>query len=142
MQHLFAERERRDVERLNEVLTFAQHRGCLTRWLMHYFGEEMAADCGTCTSCKEHEKGGTDESPREIPQSEPPPITVQHVAAIRELIDERHAALHNSRQLARFLCGLTSPATTRARLGRHESYGLLERIPFGDVLAQTETMLR
>ena len=141
MQHLFAERERRDVERLNEVLTFAQHRGCLTRWLLRYFGEEMAADCGTCTSCKEHEKDITDESPREIPQSEPPPITIQHVAAIRELIDERHAALHNSRQLARFLCGLTSPATTRARLGRHESFGLLERIPFGDVLAQTESML-
>ena len=141
MQHLFAERERRDVERLNEVLTFAQHRGCLTRWLLHYFGEEMAADCGTCTSCKEHEKGSTDESPREIPQSEPPPITVEHVAAIHEVIAERKAALRSSRQLARFLCGLTSPAATRERLSRHPSFGLLERIPFGDVLAQTESML-
>ncbi len=141
MQQLFAERERRDVERLNEVLTFAQHRGCLTRWLLHYFGEDMAADCGTCTSCKEREKGSTDDSPREIPQSEPPPITVEHVAAIREVIAERKAALRSSRQLARFLCGLTSPASTRERLSRHPSFGLLERIPFNDVLAQTETML-
>jgi len=109
---------------------------------LNYFGEAMETDCGTCTSCKEREKGLTDESPREIPQSEPPPITVEHVAAIHEVIAERKAALRSSRQLARFLCGLTSPATTRERLGRHPSFGLLERIPFGDVLAQTESMLR
>lgn len=142
MQRMFAARETRDVERLREVLTFARHRGCLTKWLLNYFGEVMAADCGTCTSCKEHEKGANDDSPREIPQSEPPPITTEHVAAVRELLKERHASLRSSRQLARFLCGLTSPATGRERLGRHSSFGLLERIPFADVLAQTETMLR
>ncbi len=142
MQQLFVEREARDVERLGEVLNFAQHRGCLTRWLLNYFGEAMETDCGNCTSCKEREKGLTDESPREIPQSATPPITVEHVAAIHEVIAERKAALRSSRQLARFLCGLTSPATSRERLGRHPSFGLLERIPFGDVLAQTETMLR
>ena len=63
------------------------------------------------------------------------------MAAIHEVIAERKAALRSSRQLARFLCGLTSPAATRERLSRHPSFGLLERIPFGDVLAQTETML-
>ncbi|MDP1588724.1 MAG: C-terminal helicase domain-containing protein, partial [Prosthecobacter sp.] len=141
MQQLFAERETRDVERLREVLSFAQHRGCLTKWLLNYFGEAMETDCGTCTSCKEREKGHNDDAPREIPQSSTPPITVEHVAAIREVIAERKAALRSSRQLARFLCGLTSPATSRERLGRHPSFGLLDRIPFGDVLAQTESML-
>ena len=141
MQQLFANRESRDVARLREVLNFAQHRGCLTRWLLYYFGEAMESDCGTCTSCKEREKGLPVDSPREIPQSSPPPITVEHVAAIREVIAERKAALRSPRQLARFLCGLTSPATSRERLGRHSSFGLLERVPFADVLAQTETML-
>lgn len=142
MQQLFAERERRDVERLGEVLNLARHRGCLTRWLLNYFGEAMESDCGNCTSCKEREKGLTDDSPREIPQSEPPPITVEHVAAIRALMKEAHPALRGPRQIARFLCGLTSPATSRARLGRHESFGLLERVPFADVLVQTESMGR
>lgn len=142
MQQMFAARETRDVERLREVLTFARHRGCLTKWLLNYFGEVMAADCGTCTSCKEREKGANDDSPREIPQSTPPAITTEHVAAVHELLKERHASLRSSRQLARFLCGLTSPATGRERLGRHSSFGLLERIPFADVLAQTDSMLR
>ncbi|MBK8094219.1 MAG: RecQ family ATP-dependent DNA helicase [Verrucomicrobiaceae bacterium] len=142
MQNLFADRERRDVERLHQVLEFAQHRGCLTKWLLHYFGEEMPEDCGICTSCKEREKGQQADAPREIPQSPAPPITTEHVAAIRELQNERHASLRTARQLARFLCGLTSPATSRERLGRHDSFGLLERIPFADVLAQTESMGR
>ncbi|MBK8037599.1 MAG: RecQ family ATP-dependent DNA helicase [Verrucomicrobiaceae bacterium] len=142
MQQLFADRERRDVERLRQVIELAEHRGCLTKWLLNYFGETMDADCGTCTSCKEREKGLAMDSPREIPQSATPPITTEHVAAIHELLREKHPSLRNSRQLARFLCGLTSPASSRERLSRHASFGLLERIPFADVLAQTASMVR
>ncbi|MFO1437023.1 MAG: ATP-dependent DNA helicase RecQ [Verrucomicrobiaceae bacterium] len=142
MQQLFADRERRDVERLRQVLELASHRGCLTKWLLNYFGETMGTNCGTCTSCKEREKGFADDSPREIPQSLTPPITTEHVAAIQELQREKHPSLRTGRQLARFLCGLTSPATSRERLTRHPSFGLLERIPFADVLAQTDSMGR
>ncbi|MFN7564154.1 MAG: ATP-dependent DNA helicase RecQ [Prosthecobacter sp.] len=142
MQQLFADRERRDVERLRQVIELAEHRGCLTKWLLNYFGEAMESDCGTCTSCKEREKGLAMDSPREIPQSATPPITTGHVAAIQELLREKHPSLRTSRQLARFLCGLTSPATSRERLTRHPSFGLLERIPFADVLAQTASMVR
>lgn len=142
VQQLFADRERRDVERLWQVTELASHRGCLTRWLLNYFGEPMKTDCGTCTSCQEREKGLSDDSPREIPQSVTPPITTGHVAAIQELLREKHPSLRTSRQLARFLCGLTSPATSRERLSRHPSFGLLECIPFADVLAQTDSMGR
>jgi ATP-dependent DNA helicase RecQ len=142
VQQLFADRERRDVERLRQVTELASHRGCLTRWLLNYFGEPMKTDCGTCTSCQEREKGLSDDSPREIPQSVTPPITTGHVAAIQELLREKHPSLRTSRQLARFLCGLTSPATSRERLSRHPSFGLLECIPFADVLAQTDSMGR
>jgi ATP-dependent DNA helicase RecQ len=33
------------------VLAFAQHDGCLTRYLLRYFGEDLAADCGHCRRC-------------------------------------------------------------------------------------------
>lgn len=140
MQQLFAHRETRDVARLRQVLELAGHRGCLTRWLLSYFGEEMPADCGTCTSCKERGKGGTDESPRTLPKSAAPTITTEHVAVIRDLLDERHASLRTPRQMSRFLCGITSPATTRERLTKHDAFGILQRVPFADVLTQAETM--
>ncbi|HYF37825.1 MAG TPA: RecQ family zinc-binding domain-containing protein, partial [Prosthecobacter sp.] len=141
MQAMFAHRERRDIERLGQVLALAQERGCLTRWLLHYFGEAMEAACGACTSCLEKKKGLTEDSPRPLPRSKAPPITTEDVSQIRALLDERHASLRTPRQLARFLCGLTSPATSRERLTRHEAFAMLERVPFADVLAQTETML-
>ncbi len=141
MQRLFAGREERDVQRLSQILELASHRGCLTRWLLRYFGEEMEADCGTCTSCQERAKGQDMTEPRPIPQSPARDLNTEDVAIMRDLISQRHAALRTPRQVTRFLCGITSPATSRARLTRQETFGLFERIPFADVLAQAETML-
>ena len=140
MQQLFAGREARDVQRLDQILELASQRECIARWLLRYFGEELTADCGTCTSCLERAKGADMSTPRLIPQAVRPGITTEDVAAIRPLLDARHAALRTPRQLARFLCGITSPATTRARLTRLDNFGMLDQVPFADVLAQAETM--
>ena len=45
------------------------------------------------------------------------------------------AALGAARQRARFLCGITSPATTRAKLTRDELFGIVADRRFDDVLA-------
>lgn len=140
MQQLFAGRETRDVARLRQVLELAEHRHCLTRWLLRYFGEEMPADCGTCTSCQEREKGKGDDTPRALPKSPIPAISTAHVGVMRDLLGQRHASLRTPRQLTRYLCGITSPATSRERLTKQDAFGLLERVPFADVLTQAETM--
>jgi ATP-dependent DNA helicase RecQ len=144
LQELFAGREKRDLERLQEVLDFAGHTGCLTQRMLGYFGEEAgdatAGGCGTCTSCRA-EAVSTGESVarlRDIPVAAVPPILPAERASIRSLMAEDRPSLRTPRQLARFLCGLTSPATTRERLGRHAAFGLLARVPFADVLAEAE----
>ena len=149
MQELFAARETRDLERLQGVLDFAGHRGCLTRRLLQYFGEasgdEAVAGCGSCTSCHEAASataGKVGVAPREIPASAVPPISPGQAAAVRSLVAEGRPSLRTPRQLARFLCGLTSPATTRERLGRHATFGVLARVPFAEVLAEAETLLK
>jgi ATP-dependent DNA helicase RecQ len=57
---------------------------------------------------------------------------------VRVLTDERHAALATPRQLARFLCGMASPAAVRARLTRNSAFGMLADLPFSEVLAIAE----
>jgi ATP-dependent DNA helicase RecQ len=148
MQELFAVRESRDLERLQGVLDFASHRGCLTRRLLQYFGEasgdEAVAGCGSCTSCHDAVSAAAGKvvvAPREIPASAVPSITAEQAAAVRSLVAEGRPSLRTPRQLARFLCGLTSPATTRERLGRHAFFGSLARVPFAEVLAEAETLL-
>ena len=50
------------------------------------------------------------------------------------------SALAQPRQLARFLCALASPATTRAKLNRHALRGSLEGRRFAHVLAWCEAL--
>ncbi len=138
MQKLFAQREVNDAARLKQIIAYAEDRSCLTRHLLRYFGEDLTEDCGHCGSCAESAQALP---PRIIPRSADREITVEHVAKMRDVIAEGHAALRASRQLARFLCGLTSPATTRDRLGKHDAFGMLEGYPFQSVLEQTESMM-
>jgi ATP-dependent DNA helicase RecQ len=41
--------------------------------------------------------------------------------------------------MARFLCGMSSPASMRARLYRHDGYGMLSDLPFGEVEVVAES---
>ena len=133
---LFAERESRDVARLEQVLKLAAHPGCLQQWLLKYFGEKMSEPCGQCSSCKHPTK-----RPRKIPQAQNAAIPQDAIAAMHEVIAERHPAVRTARQLARFFCGLTSPATKRSRLSRHDHFGMLDHLPFMDVLIQAQAIL-
>ena len=51
---------------------------------------------------------------------------------------EGQTALATPRQLARFLCGLSSPATSKAKLTKHATFGRLAHQPFADVLRFVE----
>jgi ATP-dependent DNA helicase RecQ len=135
MVTMFAKREDKDVERLNRVMALAQEPSCITHHLLSYFGETFSPPCGHCENCA---SGYLPES-RHIPATAVPLISLEQVQAIQYLIKENHSALRAPRQLARFLCGITSPAVSRDRLTRHDHFGLLADLPFPTVLAQCES---
>jgi ATP-dependent DNA helicase RecQ len=136
LSKLFAERELRDAQRLEQVLAFAADGRCLTRHLIGYFGEELGSDCGHCNSCIDGKA-----STRVIPCSPPVRLTAEHVAAMQGVIAEQHPALATPRQLTRFLCGLSSPASSRDKLTKHRAFGIFESVSFVEVLARAEQML-
>ncbi|MGI9244018.1 MAG: RecQ family zinc-binding domain-containing protein, partial [Verrucomicrobiales bacterium] len=135
MQSLFQEREERDVQRLHEVVLLAEEGGCIVRRLLAYFGEMGGEDCGRCSRCCSGKVSG---SP--LPGGEGREILPKEVEIIHALAAEKHASLRSPRQLARFLCGISSPAATRARLGRHDAFAVLEEVAFQDVLALAESL--
>ena len=128
---IFDRREQRDIQRLDRVVALAEHPGCLTRHLLAYFGEELDGDCGHCSGCE-------DPTARSLPRAQAAPLGDSHAETVAQIRSERHEALAQPRQLARFLCGLTSPLASRARLGRHPHFGALRNWPFQDVLAFVE----
>ncbi len=127
----FQSREQADLARLKQVLGISAHRGCLTGYLTKHFGETLEQPCGHCDRCR-----GVPAKAIKRPKNRR--ASDGEIAAVRALVDEKHAALATPRQLARFLCGMASPAATRARLTRHNAFGLLADLPFAEVLAIAE----
>ncbi len=122
-----------DLARLRQVLGLSAHRGCLTGYLTSHFGEKLADPCGHCDRCR----GVPATVIRRPPVRTPDDSDWQ---GLRELVRENHPQLATPRQLARFLCGMSSPAATRARLQRHCAFGMLDDLPFAGVLAMAEAM--
>ena len=146
IQELFARREEQDLHRLQQVLAYAEEDNCLNRHLVGHFGEDLPDPCGHCRSCLLHLPDYT------VPGTPSPDLPPGQVATIQALLEERHGPLRTPRQLTRFLCGLTSPATSRtwvmlpttgkrARLTTHDAFALLQDHPFPDVLAYCESLI-
>ena len=126
----FGRREQADTERIARVVSLVTHDGCQVRALVGYFGETREEDCGHCSHCL---GGRAQELPLATP---PPPIdTLVSRSALAALARMHADALGAPRQRARFLCGLSSPATSRAKLTRDPLFGVLAERRFADVLA-------
>ena len=129
----FSQREQADLARLSQVLGISAQRGCLTAYLTKHFGEKLVAPCGHCDRCRGLPA-------KTIKRKKFRAATDDELQMVNELVAQKHAALATPRQLARFLCGLASPAATRARLTRHAAFALLSDLPFAEVLVITKVV--
>jgi ATP-dependent DNA helicase RecQ len=123
----FETRERNDVARTRQVLALIEESGCLVRRLLAHFGEELGRECGHCGPC-------LGERPARLTGRQRSIEARVGAEEIEELRAGHPGALGTPRQLARFLCGLSSPRLTRAKLTKHSLYGKLEVASFLDVL--------
>jgi ATP-dependent DNA helicase RecQ len=126
----FQRREESDIGRIREVLKFAEHDGCFTRYLLAFFGADRE-DCGHCAWCEAVPARPLHPARHRRPGS----VKTADLEALRS---SAPGALGRHRQLARFLCGLASPATTRAKLNRHPLFGVYSDIPFQRVLESVD----
>jgi ATP-dependent DNA helicase RecQ len=129
LQERFDGREEAEMRRIQQVLNLVVREGCQTNALVGYFGETRETPCGHCGWCS------TGRRQRFAPPREPLPIPDELAAEIADLRAAYPNALGHDRQAARFLCGLSSPALTAAKLSRHIRFGVLEEHPFREVLA-------
>ncbi len=132
----FARRERAETARIENVLALVTHDGCQVCALVGYFGEARDEPCGHCSYCLTGR-------PQELPTPEPkPPIErIVNADALATLRDGHPDALGMPRQQARFVAGITSPATTRAKLTRDPLFGSLADRRFSDVLAWCQAIV-
>lgn len=131
----FEEREQAELRRMDQVIAYCESPLCLARELSRHFGDDPGADCGSCSNCLGEREN------RALPAAPESSLGPADLEIIRGVMAEKHPALRQPRQLARFLCGLGSPAASRARLWNHDAFGALEHLRFPRVLEQLDTML-
>ena len=131
----FDRREQAETARVGQVVSLVTHDGCQVRELAAYFGETSAEPCGHCAHCLSRRA-------QQLPQAAPQPVidTLVDRLALGRLSAAHPDALGAPRQRARFLCGITSPATTRARLTREPLFGILADRRFVRVLRWCDTL--
>ena len=133
LQQRFALREKAEIKRIGDVLKLVEYPGCQTNALVRYFGEKRPQPCGHCSFCV------TQEAAKLPPARQLPNLKLRVDAdVLRDLRDSHPQALGLPRQMARFLCGLTSPALSRAKLPKHEMFAQLENYRFVEVLQWCE----
>lgn len=120
------QRERHEVERLQQVVELIEHAGCQVRLLGQHFGEEGSERCGHCSWCLSDGERVT------LPRRSIPVID-SRVLEQASALQRTQRVLREPRVMARFLCGLPSPALTKNKLTSHALFGSLSEVPFREV---------
>ena len=126
-------REDAEIARLAQVLDLAKLDDCQTNALAAHFAQDLEQPCGHCSHCLN--------GPQKLLDAAFPELSAGLVPDVQGLLasDQNTNILQDPRSLTRFLCGITSPGISRARLTRHELFGSLENIPFKQVKDWIET---
>ena len=125
---LFVEHEQQEIDRLALMFNYAGNDSCLSQNLLAYFGEQIDP-CGHCGPC-------LGEPPAIIQPGRQQSCSTDTLQALQTLIAQYPDALGTPRQAARFLCGLSSPASSAARLRGNPLFESCVQIPFGAVMEQ------
>ena len=142
LQDLFARREERDIAMSNNIIKLLEHRGCKVRFILNFFGENFNRECGHCEWCIT----GNDTTPVSPPEYS---LTEGDRFIISKLTENFPDVLNSSRRIARFLCGISSPLTSRTRIAyitpdgvgrkqsltRHKDFGKFSHVPFTKILS-------
>ncbi len=129
MYAVFEEHAEQEIKKIESVVAMATSKRCLAVALVGYFGEKLPKPCGVCSSCL-----GTNKR-RNLPYTEVDEVSDGELETIFNLVKDRKPALATPERLARFLCGIYSPGMMRYRLYQRNEWGMLSRLPYGDVLA-------
>ena len=121
-------RERREIERLHQVLELVAHDGCQVAMLAAYFGEELEEPCGHCSWCLSSGQA------LELPERRTAALDEERWLQAIELRDKQRELLAEPRAFTRFLTGVSSPRLSRGKLTSNPLFGCFALIPFDELL--------
>ena len=120
------EKARRDHQKIEAMTRYAYSVGCRQRWILDYFGETSAGDCGHCDVCNAEEPGDVEDI-----DGEDLVIVRKALAGVarasRRLADGTWQAIFGRAKIADMLRG-SERAGLPPQLTRLSTYGLLSNM--------------
>ncbi len=118
------EKERRDREKLDQMVQLCYANTCRQQWILEYFGEEDAPLCGSCDVCR-----GEENSERRAP-SEDEDLVVRKflsgVARMSRRTSRGWEGIYGRGRIVQMLVGSKSQEILRVRLHELKTYGILK----------------
>jgi ATP-dependent DNA helicase RecQ len=117
------EKERRDRQKLDAMISLCESGGCRQEWILDYFGEE-GAECGTCDVCRSGQSGER----RDLTEVEQVVVrkTLSGVARMSERLGRAWQPRFGRGKIILMLTGSQSQEVMNAGLNRLSTYGLLK----------------
>lgn len=118
-----AEKERRDRQKLDAMISLCESGGCRQEWILEYFGEQ-GAECGTCDVCRSGQGGER----RELSEAEQMIVrkALSGVARMSERLGQTWQPRFGRGKIVLMLTGSQSQEVMNAGLNRLSTYGLLK----------------
>jgi ATP-dependent DNA helicase RecQ len=128
------ELEKREVERIGQVIELASYDGCQVAHLAAHFGEKLPRLCGHCAWCLNgHE-------PTRLLPAEPGAIDEGMWKQLLDAWQDQDEPIDDARSVARFACGITSPRLTQTRMSRHPLFGCFAHVRFDELYRRAQTV--
>ena len=127
MHALFKNKERLEIERIHNMVSFFESDACISRQLAGYFGEQLEKKrCGHCSFCKNGKAvlpNTTELEP--LSNFEFEKFAGEFIRTVGEQFSEVN--------LTRFLCGIYTPVFSKLKIKKLPQFGILEGYPFLEV---------
>lgn len=128
------ELEKREIERIGQVLELGSYDGCQVAHLAAHFGEKLRRLCGHCAWCLNGHQPS-----RPLP-AKPGTIDEGLWNQLLNVWQDQDEPIGDARLVARFACGITSPRLTQTRLSRHPLFGCFAHVRFEEVYRRAQTV--
>lgn len=128
MSQLFETKERNEINRIAQMISFLESDSCLSKKLAEYFGEVIDKDyCWHCSFCQSGQAL--------IAQSKESQElgTLNYKELTGGFIKSAGTDNYTVTNTARFLCGISSPVFTKLKAKSIDNFGALEKYPFQKV---------
>ncbi|PMH41138.1 recombinase RecQ [Vibrio sp. 10N.286.49.B3] len=133
LYQLFNQKELSEMKRLTSMLNFFESTSCLSHQLADYFADTAApTSCNHCSVCRG--------KPAQLPKNSGFDINMDELNQwVRSFIAASPEPL-SDQAITRFLCGITTPLSTKLKAGKITGFGQLEVFPFEQVKSMVKTV--